>query len=346
MTFLKFLTFCVAILISLALGLLTLSIEYKVLIIIGSLFFLLFFIQRTDFAFCFILSTRSLFDLFSQAEVGQSVRINQYLGVLLSFLLFFYLIFVRHNFFSTRPMRIYAFFILVSFVPLFMMNDLLVGSAFWMKILQAYFVFNFTVWLVVRSSDHCQKTINMILIGLLIGIILPYILFVKNFIFGTDIIKGGYERYSALGEGANTFSYYLLSVFPICLLYSSLSDHIWQKKIIWRAILIGILLTAYMTFTRNVWIGFAVILITRNVVRKQYKFILYVLCGIVILTSLSHTVQDRFKDIIVLFNADSFFDLPPNLMSMRIGIWQANMKYFLYYCPFVHQMIGKMAMIS
>lgn len=199
---------------------------------------------------------------------------------------------------------------------------------------------NMTILVVLAAgSESYKKRVNIICWSVFISAFLPYLFYIKSYIKGTYVVgSGDIIRYSAFGAHYNTFSYIILFSFTYCLFLYSVSNNTLKKILL--PILIIMVVTIYKTYTRNVWIGLATLLIAWNLVRKKFKIIIVLLVLFILLASFSSDVQNRFKDVLVILSTKSFFDLDWHLMSGRIGVWQSYLAYFIEKSTLLEKLFG------
>lgn len=327
-------------LISCFFGLMILQHDLKAFAILGAMTFALIFFTKIEYAFYFLLASRSIVDIFYAVEAAGDIKITQYMGVSVAALSFCYFLFSGYNIFRLSVNKVYGVFLGLSIVPIFFTRDFISGFGSWLKLLQGFLILNITILVVLRAGDKSyRKRMDTICWSIFIAFLIPYALFIKNYMQGTHYIMGGYVRYGTFGAYANLISYYLLSVFPVCLFFYSLSAKN-SRKIFWFVFMALLLFSIYKTYTRNVWIGIAVLLLVWNLVRKNFKIAVPVLCLIFFMAVFNPTVRDRFSDIYVILKTGSFFSLDPDLLSARMGIWQSNLHYFLNNSTVMEKLLG------
>lgn len=232
------------------------------------------------------------------------------MGVLVAALSLCYFLFSGYNIFRLGVNKVYGVFLGLSIVPIFFTQDFITGFGYWLKLLQGFLILNITILVVLRAGDKSyRKRIDTICWSILIAFLIPFVQFVKNYMYGTYTEMGGYIRMGiteSFGGYTNNFSYYLLTVFPIFLFFYSKSMKN-SGKVLWFIILAIMLLVIYQTYTRNVWIGIAVLLLVWNLIRKNFKITAPVLCLIIFMAVFNPTVRDRFSDIYVILKTGSFF---------------------------------------
>ncbi|MCK6468372.1 MAG: O-antigen ligase family protein [Candidatus Brocadia sinica] len=327
-------------LISCFFGLMILQHDFKAFAILGAMVFLLIFFTKIEYAFYFLLASRSIVDVFYDVEAAGDIRITQYMGVSVAALSLCYFLFSGYNIFRLSVNKVYGVFMGLSIVPIFFTQDFITGFGYWLKLLQGFLILNITILVVLRGGDKTyRKRIDTICWSIFIAFLIPYALFIKNYMQGTYYMMGGYIRYGTFGSYANLISYYLLSVFPVCLFFYSISARS-SRKIFWFVFMALLLFSIYKTYTRNVWIGIAVLLLVWNLVRKNFKITAPVLCLIIFMAVFNPTVRDRFSDIYVILKTGNFFNLDPDLLSARVGIWQSNLHYFLNNSTIMEKLLG------
>ncbi|NOG43132.1 O-antigen ligase family protein [Candidatus Brocadia sinica] len=329
-------------LISCFFGIMILQYDFKAFAILGAMTFLLIFFTKIEYAFYFLLASRSIVDVFYDVEAAGDVRITQYMGVSVAALSLCYFLFSGYNVFRLSVNKVYGVFMGLSIIPIFFTQDFITGFGYWLKLLQGFLILNITILVVLKMEDKSyKKRMNAVCWCIIIALLIPFVLFLRNYLKGIHTELGGYIRYSTqdFGGYTNNFSYYLLAVFPIFLFFYSKSVKN-SGKVLWFIILAIMLFIIYQTYTRNVWIGIAVLLLVWNLVRKNFKITVPVLCLIIFMAVFNPTVRDRFSDIYVILKTGSFFRLDPDLLSARIGIWQANFDYFLNYSTIIKKLFG------
>jgi hypothetical protein len=217
------------------------------------------------------------------------------------------------------------------------------GFASWLKLLQPILIINVTILVILAVENELfKKRVNAICWCTIAAFLIPFILFLKNYLQGTHNVMGGYERYSTIGSYTNLFSYYLFSTFPICLFFYSIST-IRSRKIFWLVFMTILLFCVYKTYTRNIWIGVTILLLTWNLLRGNFKIIFPLIGMSGLFVIFSPDVRDRFGDLSVILDSlksKGFFSLDPQLLSGRIGNWQRNLYYFLYKTTLIEKLLG------
>ncbi|KXK33074.1 MAG: hypothetical protein UZ01_00151 [Candidatus Brocadia sinica] len=339
----KYLNLALAVFISLFMGFIISKYDFKAIGLLGLLIFVFIFFTKIEYAFYFLLASRSIVDVFYDVEAAGDIRITQYMGVLVAALSLCYFLFSGYNIFRLGVNKVYGVFLGLSIVPIFFTQDFITGFGYWLKLLQGFLILNITILVVLRAGDKSyRKRIDTICWSILIAFLIPFVQFVKNYMYGTYTEMGGYIRMGiteSFGGYTNNFSYYLLTVFPIFLFFYSKSMKN-SGKVLWFIILAIMLLVIYQTYTRNVWIGIAVLLLVWNLIRKNFKITAPVLCLIIFMAVFNPTVRDRFSDIYVILKTGSFFNLDPDLLSARMGIWQSNLHYFLNNSTVMEKLLG------
>lgn len=336
----NFIYLAFTILASFFVGLTILAFDFKSILILGLAAFAIFLVVKMEYAFYFILASRSTLDIFYQTETTGDVRITQFVAVIITVLFLFYFLTTRYSLFQTSVNKIYCAFLTFAIFSVFLSKDPFSGFTYWLKLLQGFLFFNMAILLILKAGDDLYRTrIKTICWCIIFALVIPYIFFLKNLIQGVHIVMGGYERYSTIGAYTNLFSYYLLSVFPFCLfLYSITSEK--SKKTVWMIFIVLIILTIYKTYTRNVWLGIAVLLFIWNLIRKRIKLTFALIVFVILAIAFNPTVQDRLKDAYMALHSNSFFSMDPKLMSHRIGIWQSKIGYFLNESTFLQKILG------
>jgi len=328
------------VLVAFVFGLLVLELNLNILIVFALGVFVVFFFTKTEYVFYFLLASRSIIDIFFNAEVSGGLRVTQVIGALVPSLILFYLIIARYNLFKLNINKIYGIFLFFAIFPIFFTQNLTFGFASWLKLLQGFVVFNMTIFLILRGGRELyQQKANRICWSIIIATVVPYILFIKNAVQGSYIISGGYARYADIGAYPNVFSYYLLAVFPVCLFQYSMAVKEKEKNI-WRILMAFMLVTIYMTYTRNVWIGITVLLIVWYLLRKKHLIVFSIIAFCSTAIVFSSDVQRRLNDLYLIFQTKNFFDLDPTLLSSRVGIWQTNLNYFIAKSTFTEKFFG------
>lgn len=321
-------------------GLMTLQYDFKVIIILGFVVFIFVFLAKMEYAFYFLLASRSIVDIFYDVEAAGNVRVTHFIAILITALFLFYFIANRYDIFQLKVNKIYVLFLLLSTLSVFLSQNLIYGFLYWLKLLQGFLFFNMAILLVLMSKGEMyKKRINAICWSTIIALLICYPLFLKNYIHGTSIVRAGYIRYAVFGSYFNLFSYYLLVVLPFCLFLYSITIKR-SKQILWFVFMAVIFFTIYKTYTRNAWIGAAILLLIWNLVRKNFKLTFSVLAFILLIIIFNPIVQDRLKDIYVILKSGNFFSIDPKLLSARIGIWQSNLRYFISDSTLIEKLFG------
>ncbi|NOZ67819.1 MAG: hypothetical protein GXP46_00895 [Deferribacteres bacterium] len=303
--------------------------------------FVVLFFVKLEYAFYFIVVTRSLVDAYSDVGVG-SVSLPIMVGGLISLLFVSYFAVCQYNVFNLRVNRIYGAFLLLCIPAVFFTHKGLVyGAGFWFRLFTGFVVLNLTVLVVLSAGeDVYKKRIRLISWSVLLSLIPPYGAFLYNFITGAYYLGAGYVRYSKFGGEMNLFSYYLMGALPFCLFFYSLTEKR-PRKFLWLIFFAAYFYTIYINYTRNVWIGVFFLILTWTIL-KRYFVVTYAIIGFVTLMFvLDPTVQDRLKDIFIILTSNKgFFELDPHLLSQRILIWQKNLRYFINESTFIEKLLG------
>jgi len=336
----KFIHLFFAVLVAVFVGLTILTFDFKSIVILGLAAFAIFALVKMEYTFYFILAGRSVLDIFYQAETAGDVRITQFVAVIITVLFLFYFLTTRYNPLQTSVNKIYLAFLAFAILSVFLSKSPFSGFIDWLKLLQGFLFLNMTILLILKDGEDLYiKKIKAVCWSAIISLFIPYILFLKNVIQGVHIEMGGYERYFTFGSYANLFSYYLLAVFPFCIFLRSITSEK-PKKMAWVIFMVLIILTIYKTYTRNVWLGIAVLLFVWNLIRKRTKLTLALIVFLILVMAFNPTVQDRLKDAYILLNSNSFYNMDPGLLSSRIGIWQSNVRYFMKESSLLNKLLG------
>lgn len=317
--------------------------EYKAIAFLFLLSIALVFFIKVEYVFYFLLLSRSIIDLLYSTELTGNIRVTHYIGILVVTLFASYFIVTGYNIFRSSVNKVYLVFISLAVFPIFFTQNLIDGFADWLKLLQIILVLNMTI-LVVKNSEvesikNYKEKVNKICWCIVIALCIPYIMYLKNLIQGNYIVLSGYVRYATFGSYANEFSYYLLAAFPIFLFFYSVSLKR-STKIFWFVLMVIMLITIYKTYTRNVWIGIAVLILVWNLLRKNFKFIFLVLIVLMIIGSFSSEIRERFSDISEILESKSVSNIDPKLLSGRVNRWGSNIKYFISESTFVEKLFG------
>ncbi len=314
--------------------------DIRAVALVGLVAFVLIAVTRKEYAFYFLLASRSIVDSFYNTEAAGGVRITHYLGALVAALFIIYVLIEKHNIFHLGVNKYLLLFAFLSAIPILFTKSMYNGFVDWFKMLQGFFIINLTIMVVLDTDTTiCKKRMNTICWCMIIALLLPSVLFLKNYVQGVHVVMGGVTRYSTFGPIVNAFSYYLLAVFPVCLFFYSNSMKK-AEKVFWLVLMAILLFFIYKTYTRNVWIGVAVLILVWNLVRKNFKFVFPLLGVFILLVICDASVRDRFKDINEIFSGKSFYDLDPRLLSQRIGIWQSNLHWFFNKSTIIEKFFG------
>lgn len=321
-------------------GSIILQYDFKAIVLLIAIVFVLIFLKKVEYAFYFILASRSVVDILYDVEASGNIKLTQFIGMSITVLFLSYLIVNGYNIFRLGVNKIYGIFLFLSIIPIFFTRSLTDGFESWLKLLQGFLVMNMTILVILLAGEESyKKRIKTICWSVLIAVALPFIIFLKSYVQGTYVIgSGDIIRYSTFGAHYNVFSYLLLFAFAYCLfLYSVNTNN--SNKLLLLIIMLIMIVTIYKTYTRNVWIGLAALLICWNLVRKKFKIILFFLIFFVLMVICNSDIQKRFGDIITILN-NNFFDLEPRLMSSRVGIWQSNLHYFIEKSTLLERLFG------
>ncbi len=345
----QFLKIILAIVLAYYLGLMFLQYNVKILSLFLLAAFVVLFFKKIEYAFYLLLASRPLIDIFYYQGVsaggGGSARVGQIVGGGLTVLFVLYLVFYifhvhRLNIFSLGINKIFGCFLFFSLVSVFFSESIGAGISSWLKMFQVFIILNLTILVVTGSGKELfEKRVNLICWSVVVALIYPFVKFYYNFFSGHGRAMTGYIRYSMFGAHFNIFPYTLLVAFPFCLFLYSVSRSKAGKKI-WFAFLGLISYTIFISYTRNVWIGFAILIMVWIIINKKYM-LAYAFAGLfVTMMLLNHDIQERLKDIYLVFSSGNFFDMDPLLLSGRIGIWQKNLRYFLDESTLIEKMFG------
>jgi hypothetical protein len=322
-------------------GIMILQYGYKASTLLIFISFVLVFFIRVEYVFYFLLASRSIVDILFDVEAAGGIRLTHSIAILVITLFVLYFIISGYNYiFKTGVNKTYWIFISLAIIPLFLTQNIVSGFTSWLRLLQTILILNMVVLIILKDEGKLYKDKVLIICWMmLISLIIPYILFLRNFIQGTHIVMGGYIRYSDFGSYANLFSYYLFTAFPVSLFLYSISQKR-SGKIFWFFIMLIMLLTIYKTYTRNVWIGTAIIILAWNLLRKNLKVVFPILILFVIKVLFDSNIHDRFSEISEIFSSDSLSNLDPKLLSHRVSIWVGNLDYFFYKSTFLEKLFG------
>lgn len=325
-------------------ALLILQYNYKAIVFLLLFVIALVFFMKVEYVFYLLLLSRSIIDLFYSSELAGNARVTHYIGVLVIVLFSSYFIITGYNIFRFGVNRVYLVLMFFAFLPVFFTGSLKEGFASWLKLLLPILVLNMAILVIKNSENESAKNyeekVNKICWCIIISTFIPYVLFLKNIIHGNTVkIMGGYARYSGFSAHANEFSYYLLVVFSVCLFFYSISAKR-SGKIIWLVAMGIILFTIYKTYTRNVWIGAAMLIGTWNLLRKNVKFLVASLLLIAVLAFFHPDVRNRFSDLSEILQSESVSDLDPRLLSGRVNRWTSNIQYFMHKSTLIEKIFG------
>jgi hypothetical protein len=88
-------------------------------------------------------------------------------------------------------------------------------------------------------------------------------------------------------------------------------------------------LTLYKTYIRTGLLGFAIFIGVLLLMRKNYRVLAFAVAGLVAFILFSPDMQDRFGDLLLLFDSDNITLDKRKLGSGRWGIWSMSMAEFL-----------------
>lgn len=303
------------------------------------------FLNKIEYVFYFLLASRSIIDMFVGVNVASDIKMAQFIAVLIISLFFIYfVIFSQYKFinmFSLSVNKIYGCFLILSLAALFTSSSIMGGLRSWLRFLQIFVIMNMTIFIVLSSGNESyMKKMNIICWSAVVSLILPLVMFLNNVIQGVSFSAGGAVRYATFGAHMNIFSYLLMAILPFCLfLYAVTGRNI--KKILWLLFLALIVFTAYMTNTRNIWIGFIILICSWVIFRKKIIFIFLLLCAAFLVVSYVPTIAERFAHFETIKEFEGgFFDMDGRLLSGRIGSWQNFLKYFIDHSTLLEKLIG------
>lgn len=322
-------------------GVMILQYDYKAAALLVFMSLVLVFFIRVEYVFYFLLASRSIVDVLYNVEAAGGVRITHAIAILVVvlFAAYFFVSGYSHIL-RTGVNKVYWAFMFLAVIPLFFTQNIVSGFGSWLKLLQTILILNMVVLIVLKDDGKSYKDRMLVICWMMIvALFIPYVLFLKNYVQGAYIEMGGYIRYSDFGSYPNLFSYYLFSVFPVCLFLYSISAKR-SGKIFWLVFMAIMLLTIYKTYTRNVWIGVAIIIFTWNLLRKNFKVILSLLVLTIPVVLFKSDIKDRFSDIYAILSAKSLSSLDPKLFSNRIAIWASNLYYFIHTSNFMEKLFG------
>lgn len=326
--------------ISIFFAVMILQYDYKAVALLILMSFVLVFFIRVEYTFYFLLASRGIVEVFCNVQATESVKITQYLSIIVTLLFSSYFIISRYHIFRIGINKAYGIFIILSSVPVYFTQNLIAGFGSWLKFHQGFLVLNMTVMLILKAKGISYKNrINIIIWCIIIYFFIPFILYIKNYLQGTHVEIAGRIRYADFGSNANFFSYCLLAAFPCCLFFYSISVKR-SEKMLWLVVMIIMLCTMYTTYTRNVWIGIIIMLFAWNLIRRNYKIFFSLLGFIIIIASLNSRVQTMFSDIHEILDSKDISNLSPKLFSSRTAIWQANLHYFYNNTTLTEKLFG------
>ncbi len=332
-------TSLLVVLISFIVGVLTIFLGLKILAVLGIMVFLILFFVKFEYVFLVLLIIRNSTEMLYMVKIG-NMAITQLMWGSISILFLYYFIFNQYNFLEIKVNRIYLLFLILGAFPMFFSKDILQDFGYWLKLLQGFIFFNATI-LIIREKFHYDKNkINMIFWASILSIAIPLLLYMKNFATGVSTMMGGYERYSTFYSYENAFSYLIFIIFPIFIFFYKVKVENY-KKIAYVAVIFFMLFVIYTTKTRNIWMGVAFFIFFWFFKQKKYLFLAFSFIMTLIIILLNPLVQDRLKDIYILITKyENFWKLNPRLFSSRIGIWQTNLKYFIYESSIFEKFFG------
>lgn len=322
-------------------GIMILLYGFKAVTLLVFMSFVLVFFVRVDYVFYFLLASRSIVDILYDVEAAGGIRITHAIAILIIALFVFYFFFSGYKYiFRTAVNKSYLIFMSLAVIPLFFTKNTVLGFGNWLKLLQTILILNMVVLIAIKDDGKQYKNRMLIICWMiLISLFIPYVLFFKNYMQGVHVEMGGYLRYANFGSYTNLFSYCLFSVFPVSLFLYSISAKR-AEKILWLLFMFILLLTIYKTYTRNVWIGVAIIVFFWNLLRKNFKVIFLLLILLFAIILFKSDIQDRFSDIYAILSAQSLSSLDPKLFSNRIAIWASNLDYFFHTSSFLEKLFG------
>ncbi|NOZ68514.1 MAG: O-antigen ligase family protein [Deferribacteres bacterium] len=311
--------------------------------LLGGAMFVFIFLTNVEYAFYFLLATRGVVDVFYTIQTTGGLRVTHVIGGGLVALFLYYAIVVsRYNLFKLTINKIYIAFLIVSIPAIFVSKSITAGLGYWFRLFQGFAIINLTIMVILASRDEMyRKKIYIISLAVVIAILFPYIVFIKNWIMGiTAFGSGGIPRIAAYGHNNNLFSYFLFSVFFFCLYLYSVSERPFQKRA-WFVILCILASTMIYTYTRNIWLGMLVMLFVWNMLRGNLIANTLAAAVVIVMILYNPTVQERLKDAKVIMESEGgFFELDPKLLASRIGIWQDNIDYLMNHTSLKDWLMG------
>jgi hypothetical protein len=312
----------------------------KAFALLGLMSVFLVLVIKVEYVFYFLLASRGIIDELYDVEAMGNIRITQSIAIFIVVLFSSYFIITGYNIFRSGVNKVYLLFILITFSAVLASADLISAFGDWLKLLQIILILNMATIVVLKTEDHSyKKRIITIFWCIIIALFVPYISFLNNIIHGNYIMMKGYSRFADIGGYANSFSYSLLAAFPICLFFYTISSKR-SKKIFWLVFMGIMLITIYKTYTRNVWIGVAIIFLTWNLIRKNFKLIVICLVAGIIIVSFNPEVRDRFSEFSEILSTENISNMDPKLLSGRVERWQTNLKYFINESTFIEKLFG------
>lgn len=323
-------------------GLMILQYDVKIIALLGLAVFVIIYFIKIEYAFYFIIISRTFVEVYYTLEVGEDVRLTQLIGTLLvSLFLFYFVVVNRENIFNLGVNKIYACFLILSIPAIFLSESLIYGIGYWFRLFQGFLFFNITILIVTSAGNELfKKKITIICLCVIIAILYPYFLFFENYIQGNIILgTGKIDRYSEFAATYNHFSYFLFFVFPFCVLLRSATVKL-KKTLL--TIFIGVIIYTifFLSFTRNIWIAFFVFLLTWNILKKKYLFISLIIGAAILMLMVNSVYRERLGDIYIVLSGGDFFKLDPMLFSGRVGTWQGNINHFFNHSTLMEKMFG------
>ena len=308
--------------------------------------FVLLFLYKIEYAFYLILASRTIIDVYYDISAGGgNIKITHVIGGGLGVLFVFYIVVISKRnllqIFNIGPNKILASFLIFCIPAVFNTYYLKEGVGSWFRLFQVFLSLNVILLMLVDTDDEVyKKKIRIICWVVILSLIVPYGIYIHNYIKGVHIQARGEMVQIATYSGTNNiFSYHLLSVLPFCLLlYSSFSRN--YKKLL-LLLIAGMFFTIYKGYVRNVWIGSFVFLATALIVRRKIILAGILLCIVATVLIFSPKLQASFQDIYTFIASDkSFFELDPGLFSRRMEVWQTNLSYFINKSNMIEKLFG------
>jgi O-antigen ligase len=203
----------------------------------------------------------------------------------------------------------------------------------------------FTVYFAVRSSIDSERRVKLITGCLIIGFALPVAMSAAKTLRGQGVemvvFETGITRFMGVFTGPHAIAH---SMF-VCLLALVLYHHfrmMEDKRSIW--IMLGLsgigllaLFNLYKSFTRNVFVGFAVFTLIYLWGTKRYKQLIISMLAVAIVAVFSSSFHDIFFDVIDPLQGKS--SNYSEMGSGRLGGWGGMLSRF-FSAPLVDQMRG------